>query len=62
MEQHLFGFIGTGHMGSALARVAVAGTAPDCVWLANRTAAKAEAHVARSDKTKKMLLHVSSTS
>ena len=38
-----FGFIGTGNMGSALARAAVKEITPANVWLSNRTHAKAEA-------------------
>ena len=42
MEHYTFGFIGTGHMGSALARAACRGTDPAQVLLANRTATKAQ--------------------
>ena len=38
-----FGFIGTGNMGGALAKAAVKTMGPDTVYLANKTAAKAEA-------------------
>ena len=38
-----FGFIGTGNMGGALARAAVKVMGPEAVFLANKTAAKAEA-------------------
>ena len=38
-----FGFIGTGNMGSALARAAVKEITPANVWLSNRSHAKAEA-------------------
>ncbi len=37
------GFIGTGHMGGALARAAAKVLSPDSIYLANRTAAKAQA-------------------
>ena len=42
MSQYIFGFIGTGNMGGALARAACRRLAPDRVLLSNRTAAKAE--------------------
>ena len=37
------GFIGTGHMGGALARAAAKAVSPGQIYLANRTAAKAQA-------------------
>ena len=43
MEKVLFGMIGTGNMGGALARAACKGAGPGQVLLANRTRAKAEA-------------------
>ncbi len=43
MSNVTFGFIGTGNMGSALARAACRGAGPQQVLLANRTWAKAEA-------------------
>lgn len=43
MEQVLFGFIGTGNMGGALAQAACEGAGPAQVLLANRTPAKAQA-------------------
>ena len=42
MSQYIFGFIGTGNMGGALARAACRRLPPDRVFLSNRTAAKAE--------------------
>ena len=36
------GFIGTGNMGSALARAAVKNVSPEKIFLSNRTAAKAD--------------------
>ena len=41
------GFIGTGAMGSALARAAAKGAQGASILLANRTSAKAEAPAAR---------------
>ena len=43
MANYTFGFIGTGNMGSALAKAAVKHVSPDKIILSNRTAAKAEA-------------------
>ena len=43
MADYTFGFIGTGNMGSALARAAVTHISPGKIILSNRTAAKAEA-------------------
>ena len=43
MADYTFGFIGTGNMGSALAKAAVKHIAPEKIILSNRTAAKAEA-------------------
>ena len=43
MENKIFGFIGTGNMGGALAAAVAKRTAPASVLLANRTRAKAEA-------------------
>lgn len=43
----IFGFIGTGNMGGALAAVAAEGMSPENILLANRTPAKAEALAAR---------------
>ena len=41
---HTIGFIGTGNMGSALARAADQGAGADArLWLSNRTPAKAQA-------------------
>ena len=37
------GFLGCGNMGGAIARAVCKATAPENVFLANRTAAKAEA-------------------
>ena len=42
MANYTFGFIGTGNMGSALAKAAVKHVSPDKIILSNRTAAKAE--------------------
>ncbi len=39
----LYGFIGAGNMGSALAKAASKAVAPNCIMISNRTAAKAEA-------------------
>ena len=43
MANYTFGFIGTGNMGSALAKSAVKYVSPEKIILSNRTAAKAEA-------------------
>lgn len=43
MAKYLFGFIGTGNMGGALAKAACHGAGAGSVVLSNRTAAKAEA-------------------
>ena len=43
MADYTFGFIGTGNMGSALARAAVTNISPGKIILSNRTAATAEA-------------------
>ena len=43
MANYTFGFIGTGNMGSALAKAAVKNVSPEKIILSNRTAAKAEA-------------------
>lgn len=43
MDKFLLGFIGTGHMGGALARAAVRSTPPEQVALANRSPEKAAA-------------------
>ena len=43
MDKFLLGFIGTGHMGGALARAAVRSTPPEQVALANRSPEKAQA-------------------
>ena len=40
---YTFSFIGTGNMGSALAKAAVKNVSPDKIFLSNRTAAKANA-------------------
>ena len=40
---YLLGFIGVGSMGGALARAAIAATAPDRIVVANRTVSKAQA-------------------
>ena len=38
MANYTFGFIGTGNMGSALAKAAVKHVSPDMIILSNRTA------------------------
>ena len=43
MDNPVFGFIGTGHMGGALARAAAKTLPPERLLLSNRTPAKAEA-------------------
>lgn len=43
MANYTLGFIGTGNMGSALAKAAVKNVSPEKIILSNRTAAKAEA-------------------
>ena len=43
MAKYIFGFIGTGNMGGALARAAAKRLPPEKIVLANRTAAKARA-------------------
>ena len=47
MANYTLGFIGTGNMGSALAKAAVKHVSPDKIILSNRTAAKAEALAAQ---------------
>ena len=47
MADYRFGFIGTGNMGSALAKAAVKNLSPQQIILSNRTAAKAEALAAQ---------------
>ena len=44
----LFGFIGTGNMGGALAEAVCRRLSPDGVMLSNRTRAKAEALAAKT--------------
>ncbi len=43
MMDKLYGFIGAGNMGSALAKAAAKAVAPERIMISNRTAAKAEA-------------------
>ena len=47
MANYTFGFIGTGNMGSALAKAAVKNVSPAKIILSNRTAARAEALAAQ---------------
>ena len=49
MMMKTIGFLGCGNMGGAIARAVCKATEPENVFLANRTAAKAEA-LARSEE------------